>query len=438
MHLNEVKYSALLAKTGATPPITLNELELLWLGDLGYTGTLNERYHQVFDAESVPDGSFNERYYAFLFGLGFTGTLNEMLYQFWAGGGDVGTNLYPNPELVGGSNIVADVFATMPTNHVATIFAANPADATYLGAGNPAYTFVGTGNSRFSIACNVNTATNRGVTLQGQREYRFSATVQSIGEAAVETRLINVAAPANGAFVTDGPLYIPDGTPQDVYIDFAIPAINASVQLRHGIGMFNAVLTVGATQQTSNLKLEEIGPMPLLFDEFTAVDNTLVINHVPNFGPQAYQFAVDTSPQIVGNAVFSAIAGRQICGYDVGQVNKKVSFNILGNGNIVVFRLRVDMGDVDQNHVYVSRAAGGALQIIRLQAGVATTLASVSIPFVAGEKLVITDDGNTITASINGSVPIVGATTFLNTLTTMGLQVNGTNTSIDNLLIRSL
>ena len=104
----------------------------------------------------------------------------------------------------------------------------------------------------------------------------------------------------------------------------------------------------------------------------------------------------------------------------------------------MVWRLRVDMGAVDQNHVYMSRAAGGAFQIIKIEAGVAQTLASVNIPFASGERLVVTDDGNTITASINGGTPIVGATTFLNTLTTMGLQVNGTNTSIDNLRIDTL
>ncbi|MCJ7556146.1 MAG: hypothetical protein MUP90_04425, partial [Gammaproteobacteria bacterium] len=87
-------------------------------------------------------------------------------------------NVYPNPTLVGGSDIVADVFSTLPTSHVATAFGGVPCDATYLGAGNPAYTFVGTGNSRFALSMNINTATNRGLTLPGGREYRFSAEVQ--------------------------------------------------------------------------------------------------------------------------------------------------------------------------------------------------------------------------------------------------------------------
>ena len=174
----------------------------------------------------------------------------------------VDPNVYPNRLLAGGSDIVADVFTTMPTSHVATAFGGVPADATYLGAGNPAYTFVGTGNSRFAISMNINTATNRGVTLQGGRKYRFSAEVQSIGEAAVATRLINAAALTGGAILIDGPLVVPDGTWQSVYVDFGLVNITDTLQLRHGIGMFNAVTTVGATQQTRNLSLRDIGAYP--------------------------------------------------------------------------------------------------------------------------------------------------------------------------------
>ena len=400
----------------------------------GGSGSLNDRERQWLLGQGATLGPVNDMWMEFL--AATPGALNDKLLAYWSS--QISTsNLYPNPTLIGGSNIVADVFSTAPNSHVATAFGGVPCDATYLGAGNPAFTFVGTGNSRFAWSMNINTATNRGVTLPGQREYRFSATVQSIGEAASPTRLINAASPINGALVTDGPLIVPDGTPQNVYLDFVIPTLAATIQLRHGMGMFNAVTTVGATQQTTNLKLEDIGPYPLLFDDFTAVDDTLVINHTPNIGSPAYQFGTDTSPKIVGNAVFSTIAGRQICGYDVGQVDKKVSFNVIGIGNIIVFRLRVDMAAVDQNHVYVTRS-NTQLQIVRIQGGAASTLATVNKAFVSGEKIVITDDGNTITASSNGDTPIVGNTTFLNTLTTMGLQVNGVNTSIDTLKIDPL
>ena len=370
---------AILAATGG--PTVNDGLRAYYIAGGATAGTLNDLERQFLIANGGVSGTNQDMWMALLSGQGYTGTLNDMMLQFWIAGG-VTSNLYPNPDLIGGSNIVADVYSTLPTSHVATIFATNPCDATYLGAGNPAYTFVGTGNSRFALSCNVNTATNRGVTLPGGREYRFSATVQSIGEAAVATRLVNAASPTNGAVVTDGPLIIPDGTPQFAYIDFALASLASTIQMRHGMGMFNPVTTVGATQQTTNLKLEDIGPIPLLFDEFTAADNTLVINHAPNIGPQAYQFAADTSPQIVGNALFSTVAARQICGYDVGTVNKRISFNVMGNGQIVVFRIRVDMAAVDQNHVYVSRS-NTVLQIIRIQAGVANTLATLNAAFVA-------------------------------------------------------
>ena len=244
---------AILAATGGP---TVNDGLMSYYGGVG---ALRDRERAWLLANGGVSGTNQDLWMQALLGAGYTGTLNDMQFSFWSGGGVI-TNLYPNPTLIGGSDIVADVFLTMPDNHVATIFAANPCDATYLGPGNPAYTFVGTGNSRFAIACNVNTATNRGVTLPGGREYRFSAIVQSIGEAAVETRLVNAASPTSGAVVTDGPLILPDGTPQLAYVDFGLETIASTIQLRFGMGMFNAVTTVGATQQTSDLKLQDIGP----------------------------------------------------------------------------------------------------------------------------------------------------------------------------------
>ena len=176
-------------------------------------------------------------------------------------------------------------------------------------------------------------------------------------------------------------------------------------------------------------------PSPLHYDTFTAADQTLVINRAPDFGPQAYQFAADTSPKIVGNKVTSSIAGRQICGYDVGQVNKRVSFNIAAPGSLIVFRLRVDMAGVDQNHIYFYRTSA-LVQINRIQAGGAATLATANVAHVAGEQVVITDDGNTITVTVGGTT-ITASDTLLSTTTTMGLQINGVGASIDNLLIEA-
>ena len=226
----------------------------------GGSGSLNDRERQWLLDQGATLGPVNDMWMQVLAEPAYSGTLNDRLFSFWLSGGGV-TNLYPNPTLEGGSNIVADVYSTLPTSHVATPFGGVPCDATYLGAGNPAYTFVGTGNSRFALGVNVNTATNRGVTLPAGRTYRFSATIQAIGEAAVATRLINIASPTNGAAIIGNPLIVPDGTPQNFAIDFIIPAADSTVQLRHGMGMFNGVTTVGATQQTTNLFLRDIGPI---------------------------------------------------------------------------------------------------------------------------------------------------------------------------------
>ena len=110
---------------------------------------------------------------------------------------------------------------------------------------------------------NINTATNRGLTLPGGRKYRFSAEVQMINSDGLSTRLINLAAAAAGAIITqDGANVIPDGTWQYVYLDFAIPDGSANIQARHGMGLFNAVTPVGATQQTRNLSIVDIGAYP--------------------------------------------------------------------------------------------------------------------------------------------------------------------------------
>lgn len=87
--INELKYAALLDVTGATPPITMNELELLRLEQLGYSGSLNEGYHKFFDDENVPKGTFNERLSNYLESRGFTGTLNEKLIQWYTGGAEI-------------------------------------------------------------------------------------------------------------------------------------------------------------------------------------------------------------------------------------------------------------------------------------------------------------------------------------------------------------
>ena len=260
--VNDEKFAAL---RGAGYTGAMNDMTLQWLQAGGaISNCLPDAWMEWLKPRTVTDGTRNDMWFEFLRTSGYTGALNDMEFAFWSSGAIPNVNpagLYPNYLLAGGSDIVADV-GVMPTSHVSTAFGGVPADATYIGPANPAYTFVGTGNSRFAISMNVNTATNRGVTLQGGRKYRFSAEVQSIGEAAVATRLINAAALTGGAILIDGPLVVPDGTWQSVYVDFGLVNITDTIQLRHGIGMFNAVTTVGATQQTRNLKLVDVGVYP--------------------------------------------------------------------------------------------------------------------------------------------------------------------------------
>ena len=93
--LNEVKYAALLNSTGATPPITLNELEILWLESKGRTGTVNEMWYQQFEAAGFT-GAWNDAASGWLEAFGYVGTLNEKWYQFWEDGASVNPNLVVN------------------------------------------------------------------------------------------------------------------------------------------------------------------------------------------------------------------------------------------------------------------------------------------------------------------------------------------------------
>ena len=95
--LNELKYAALINTTGATRPITLNELEIRWLRDTrGRAGTLNEMWIQEFAAKGFTTGSFNGRACGWLKSFGYIGTINERWYQFWLDGGSINPNLVVN------------------------------------------------------------------------------------------------------------------------------------------------------------------------------------------------------------------------------------------------------------------------------------------------------------------------------------------------------
>lgn len=96
-HLNELKYAALLNSTGASLPVTINELEILWLKSKGRSGTLNEMWLQQFAAAGFT-GPFNSAAAGWLAAFGYLGTLNERWYQFWLDGGTVNPNLVVNGD----------------------------------------------------------------------------------------------------------------------------------------------------------------------------------------------------------------------------------------------------------------------------------------------------------------------------------------------------
>lgn len=90
-----VKYAALLNSTGATPPVTNPELQVIWLKSKGRTGTLPEMWQQQFRAAGFT-GAYPAAATAWLSAFGYLGNINERWHQFWTDGGNVNPNLVVN------------------------------------------------------------------------------------------------------------------------------------------------------------------------------------------------------------------------------------------------------------------------------------------------------------------------------------------------------
>lgn len=90
---NDDKHAKLLAALGGgayTGPKHINDMELAWLqAQAGVTANqLNDAWHEYWDTivtpATIPAGHFNDRAYAWLGGLGYTGALADRWSAYWA------------------------------------------------------------------------------------------------------------------------------------------------------------------------------------------------------------------------------------------------------------------------------------------------------------------------------------------------------------------
>ena len=82
MSLLDIKYQKLAAATGLNQSI--NDMENAWLAGLtASTGSTPDLWHTYLDAQLVPAGHLNDRQFAWLGGLGHTGTLQERWLSYW-------------------------------------------------------------------------------------------------------------------------------------------------------------------------------------------------------------------------------------------------------------------------------------------------------------------------------------------------------------------
>ncbi len=91
-HVNDLRFAKLLTQLGGgayTGPQSINDMELAWLKtQTGVTANqLNDAWHQFWDnitPTPIPAGVFNDRAFAWLGGLGYTGSLNDRWLAYWS------------------------------------------------------------------------------------------------------------------------------------------------------------------------------------------------------------------------------------------------------------------------------------------------------------------------------------------------------------------
>lgn len=97
---NDCMASALIAQ-GYNSAAVQDMLYDYLLDNGGLAGNINDLWHQVWTAQSVAAGTFDDRAYTWLGTLGFTGALSDRWLAFWCDGGIIGliTNLVTNSKL---------------------------------------------------------------------------------------------------------------------------------------------------------------------------------------------------------------------------------------------------------------------------------------------------------------------------------------------------
>lgn len=86
MTINGDKQAALQTLTGSTGHVS--GLEHEWLNSEGAaSGTLNEKWLTFLTAQGFTSGTLNERLLGFLDAQGYSGTIEERLVQYWEAGG---------------------------------------------------------------------------------------------------------------------------------------------------------------------------------------------------------------------------------------------------------------------------------------------------------------------------------------------------------------
>lgn len=168
----------------------------------------------------------------------------------------VGPNLYPNYELVNGSDIIQDVpTGSLPDGHVLAFETSFPVDADYIDEGDGSFHY------RLNTLQEVGRLSLQ-QTISGfevGKVYRFQVKVKTTTSAPTGTvvRALHIAALVDMNLVEIWDSFIIENSDFVLrWIDFEVTASNGRGNFRHGAGVFDPVATMQETKDIAIYELE--------------------------------------------------------------------------------------------------------------------------------------------------------------------------------------
>lgn len=254
-HIND----AILAATGGS---TVNEGLASWFVKTPDLSLQDAEKRWLFSKPIVlVEASIQDMWKVYLESLGYSGSLNDMKLSYWESFvNPVGPNLYPNHELVNGSDIIQDVpTGSLPDDHVLAFENSLPVNADYIDDGDGSFHYV------FNTLQEVGRLSLQ-QTISGfevGKVYRFQAKVKTTTAAPTGTsvRALHIAALVDMNLVAVGDSFTIENSDFVLrWLDFEVTVSNGRGNFRHGAGVFDPVTTMQETKDIAIYELDYVIP----------------------------------------------------------------------------------------------------------------------------------------------------------------------------------